>query len=976
MKFISWNINGANSVFNGGGLEAALKFFEADVLAFQETKVLKKDKRIVLPGWHDYWSFHKSSKSLHPQSGVMVQSRQPAKKWYDRFPEHPHFDTEGRLLVCDYDFFYLVNVYVPQTQDEVAARSDARSIERRNYRNTFDRLLREHVEALDEEKPVIICGDFNAAAGPLDMSANSRWQDGKGFAKNANVQLRKLLKTGFSDTFRVLHPEEKNAYTHFWLNDRDGTAGRRLDYFFVSSDLEKDVQEAEIYKDISGSDHYPIMLKLDMGQVKLRTVKIHNLTYEDLLERERLQIFYEDLGEVDLSHAWDTIDWKEVEARNIVRLKNIAEVAKTYDIDKIDDTQYWYVKKLDSKVLAVRETVRKKKHKGIDRERWVTSDQKMHAAIGLTSKFYHAKPSLIRDILDDFNKPRRINCDTYRDTAMQILYGASVAPVHEVWSDRKSFANRPGRNTSDADFYIKKIYSGEDAPLWIVKTDVKKCYESMDHDWLVKNVPMAKDVLIEFLKRSYYSDGRNYSVDRGIGLGSSISPMLANFAMDGLQDHIYHRLFGSFDDVPDEDNGNMVRFADDILVSARDNKSAVIIRHAIAEFLGERGLELSPEKTKIIYFPAEGFDYLGRHYEKSGDMVKSWPSEGAVTRFKRNIGDFILKHKWSPESIVEDMNKKLLEFATYHRMTDADEAFRDIDAYVCTTLLKLCDRYFGEEKKQEYLESYFHREKGGMRFFVKGAPHIRLMFLSEVPRIEYNPLRLDLNPFIDVVEFNERTSNREIANMTDIYGTIWKRQEGKCEYCGGLIQPDEVKEVIETDPTARRKVDRLSYIHSRCRHLYSPEDFEDSEYTEDQNTLRNLVDYMYEGVADETELEENLLYQFFKNTEGRTVSINIKEAGELYGTVIDKEVAKHTEYWLRLPGDRFGECWHRNGFYFNGFASVKCTSVVFRKVVYKGDEVRFRYPDIILNGRIKERTAAKLRDMSRHILMEDGYPTY
>ena len=283
-------------------------------------------------------------------------------------------------------------------------------------------------------------------------------------------------------------------------------------------------------------------------------------------------------------------------------------------------------------------------------------------------------------------------------------------------------------------------------------------------------------------------------------------------------------------------------------------------------------------------------------------MVKSCPSEGAVTRFKRNIGDYILKHKWSPESIVEDMNRKLLEFATYHRMTDADEAFRDIDAYVCTIMLKLCDRYFGEEKKQKYLESYFRKEKGGMRFFVKGAPHIRMMFLSEVPRIEYNPLRLDLNPFIDVVEFNERTSNREIANMTGIYGTIWKRQEGICEYCGGMIQPDDVKEVIETDPTARRKTDRLSYIHSRCRHMYFPEDFSESEYTEDQNTLRNLVDYMYEGVTDDKELEGNLLFQFFKNAEGRTVSINIKEAGELYGTVIDREVAKHTEYWLRLPG--------------------------------------------------------------------------
>ena len=976
MKFVSWNINGANSVFNGGELDSTLKLFGADILAFQETKVLRRDKRIVLPGWHDYWSFHKTSESLHPQSGVMVQSRQEAKRWYDRFPEHPHFDTEGRLLVCDYDFFYFVNVYVPQTQDEVSARSDARSVERRNYRAKFDRLLREHVETLDAEKPVILCGDLNAAAGALDMSENSRWQDGDGFAKHANVNLRRLLRIGFCDSYRVLHPEEKNAYTHFWLNDKDGSRGRRLDYCLVSCDLEEDIQEAEIYQNVRGSDHFPVMLKVDMGKARQRTLKIHNLTYEDLLERERQKIFYEDLTEVDLSHAWDTINWKEVEARNILRLKTIAEVAMTFDPEKIDDIQYWYVKKLDSKVLAVRETIRRNKHAGIDREKWVTSDDKMHGAIGLTSKGYHAKPSLARDIIDDNLKPRRINCDTYRDTAMQILYAASAAPVHEVWSDRKSFSNRPGRNTPDADFYIKEIYGGEDAPLWIVKTDVKKCYESMDHDWLIKNVPMDKDVLTEFLKRSYSKEGRFYSVERGIGLGSSLSPLLANFAMDGLQDHIYYRLYGSFDDVPDENNGNMVRFADDILVSARDNKSAIIIRGAIAEYLGERGLELSAEKTKIIYFPAEGFDYLGRHYEKSGDMVKSCPSEGAVTRFKRSIEELILMHKWSPESIVEDINKRLSEFAVYHRMTDADEAFRDIDAYICTTLLKLCDRYFGEEKKQEYLEGYFRKEKGGMRFFVKGAPHIRVNFLSEVPRIDYKPIRLDMNPYIDVAEFNERTSNREIANMTGIYGTIWRRQEGICEFCRRLIMPDELKEVVEADPAARRKEDRLAYIHSRCRNTYFPEDFSESEYSDDQNTLRRLVDYMYEGIMDDEELKENPLYQFFEKAEGRTVSINIKDVGDMYGMVIDKEAAKHPEFWVRLPGDRFGECWHRNGFYFNGFTSVKCTSVVFRRVVYKGGEVKFQYPDIILNGRIKERTAAKLRDMSRHILMEDGYPAY
>ena len=939
MKFISWNINGANPIIKNCEYQPTLQMFNADIYALQETKTLIRDTRLIPLGFNAYWSFHETSQSKYPQSGVVTLVKwelgEP-KNVFTSFPDSPEFDTEGRLLVLEFENFYCVNVYVPQTQDEVSARSDGNSLDRRNYRSQFDRLFRNYMEKLDEDKTVIICGDFNAALLKIDMPEDSKWQDKKGFAKDANNQLQRLVKLGFSDTFRVLHPDQKSAYTHMWLNDKDGTKGRRLDYFFVSSDVEEKITEADIHANVTGSDHFPISLVIDLDKVKRRTGKIHHLSYEDLLERERTGIFFKDLKNVDLSHAWDTIDWKEVEKQVIYRQREVAIRSGTFDTDKINKVQYWYVRKLDSKVLAVRDTCSKKKHAGIDGIKWVTSNEKMHAALELTSSGYYAKPALARDIIDDNGKPRRINCDTYKDTAMQELYAASLAPVVESWSDDKSFANRLGRSTVDADYYIRLIYSGPDAPNWIVKTDVKKCYQSLSHDWCIKNVPMDKGVLIQFLKRDFFLDDRFHEIDQGIGLGSRLSPFLANRAMDGLQEFIYYRLNGAVDEVPDENNGNMIRFADDILVSARDHESAMIIQQAVSDFMWKRGMELSGEKTKLIFFPMESFDYLGRHYEKVGDRVKSYPSESAVTKFKRNIQEFLLNHKWSPESIVEELNQKIAKFANLHRMTDADEVFRELDVFICTSLMKMCDRYFGPEKKNEYMEHYFRKEKGGFRFFVKGAPHKKVNFLSETIWIKHRPLRLKCNPYIDLEEFEEHTSSRAVANMTGIYHDIWLRQEGCCAYCRREIRVDDPKEIAVIDATAARKEDRLGYIHSKCRNMTFVEDFSETEYTEDQNTLRMLVELMYEGVENDEELKENPLYQFFSDAADRTISINIKEVGELYGMVIDREVAKNEEYWRRLPGDRFGECWHRNNYFFNGFTTKNHTSVVFRKVDYRG----------------------------------------
>ncbi|MBQ6132723.1 MAG: reverse transcriptase N-terminal domain-containing protein [Lachnospiraceae bacterium] len=973
MKFMSWNINGVSSVLNNCEYRPTLELFNADIYAFQETKVTDKDYRMLLLGFNAYWSFHKTSTSLHPQSGTLILSKEAAKHHYITFPNAPDFDTEGRLIVLEYESFFFVNVYVPQSQDEVSARSDRKSLERKEYRARFDRLFREYMEKLDENKPVIICGDFNAAISKIDMASDSRWQDGNGFAKDTNHQLRQLVKIGFTDTFRYLHPNTEGAYTHYWLNDKDGSKGRRLDYFFVSSDLKSKITSADIHANIKGSDHLPITLELDVKTIKKRNMKLHHLTYDDLLERERRKTFFKDLKDVDLSYAWDTINWKEVETRVILGQKEIAEAALTFDPDKIRDVQYWFVKKLDSKVYAVREVASKKKHAGIDKVKWTTSDDKMHAAISLTSKHYHALPALARDIEDPAGKPRQINCDTYKDTAMQELYSMSLAPVQESWSDRKSFSNRKGRSIADADYYIKEIYSGDKAPLWAVKTDVKKCYASLSHKWFIKYVPMATNVLIEFLNASYFKDDKFYDYDRGIGLGSRMSPFLANFAMDGLQDYIYYKLNNSYEEPDDKDNGHMIRFADDILVSARDNDSAILIREAIKEYLGNRELELSVEKTKIIYLPAEGFDYLGKHYEKVGNRIKSCPSTGSILRFKKKIEDITFSQKWSPESIVEELNKAIATFSNQHRMTEAEDVFRDLDVFICAQLIKLCDRFFDMEDKEKYLKDYFLKRDRCMQFIVKGSPQLKVNFLQDSNWIRHKPLPLELNPYIDIEEFNEYSKNREIENMTGIYKTIWERQEGCCAYCNGEICPDDIKEIIEIDPSAKRKEERLAYIHSRCKNMSFVTALDEPEYLESHSTISLLLDL---DSRDTYDIEDNPLYQYFKNATHRTVNIKIEDIKTLCGIEFDTNAAKEKEFWERKPEDRLGQCWHKNGFYFIGFTSKSHTSVVFRKMIYKGNEVKYHIPDIVMNGLLKPRTARKIDEAVNYILEEEGYPTY
>ena len=196
MKFISWNIDGVNAMSRNINFANHLLRWKADIIAIQETKTFTKDKRLLFPGYYDYWSFHETCRLPTAQSGTMVLTRHKPRKISTSFPDDPGFDTEGRLIILEFDFYYFVNVYVPNSQDDVAGRSKERSLVRKDYRIRFDSLLNDCVKKMNEEKYVILCGDFNAAISSKDMSQNSKWQDKEGFSKDANADLKQLEEFG------------------------------------------------------------------------------------------------------------------------------------------------------------------------------------------------------------------------------------------------------------------------------------------------------------------------------------------------------------------------------------------------------------------------------------------------------------------------------------------------------------------------------------------------------------------------------------------------------------------------------------------------------------------------------------------------------------------------------------------------------------------------------------------------------------
>lgn len=250
MKLVSWNVNGLRACVGKGFLDYFHQV-DADIFCVQETKLQEGQINLELEGYHQHWNYALKK----GYSGTAVFSKiQPLSVKYGIGIEE--YDGEGRAITLEFEDFYLVNVYTPNSQRDLA---------RLSFRLIWEDELRKYLLELDEHKPVILCGDLNVAHTEIDLKNPKSNKGNSGFTDEERGRMGELLNSGFVDSYRYLYPDFEGAYTwwSYMAKVRERNIGWRIDYFILSKRMEEKIIDAKIYSEIMGSDHCPVAIEMD-----------------------------------------------------------------------------------------------------------------------------------------------------------------------------------------------------------------------------------------------------------------------------------------------------------------------------------------------------------------------------------------------------------------------------------------------------------------------------------------------------------------------------------------------------------------------------------------------------------------------------------------------------------------------------------------------------------------------------------------
>ena len=250
MKLISWNVNGFRACLNKG-FEQFFKDTDADFFCIQETKLQPEQASFDADGYHQFW--YSAEKKGYSGTAVFAKKEPISAKYGLGIDEHDH---EGRAITLEYDDFYLLCVYTPNAQRELA---------RLDYRMKWEDALRDYIKSLDAKKPVIYCGDLNVAHEEIDLKNPKTNHFSAGFSDEERGKFTELLQSGFCDTFRTLYPEKvEYSWWSYMYHAREKNVGWRIDYFVVSERIMDKVKNSRIFTDIMGSDHCPVGLEVEL----------------------------------------------------------------------------------------------------------------------------------------------------------------------------------------------------------------------------------------------------------------------------------------------------------------------------------------------------------------------------------------------------------------------------------------------------------------------------------------------------------------------------------------------------------------------------------------------------------------------------------------------------------------------------------------------------------------------------------------
>ena len=387
---------------------------------------------------------------------------------------------------------------------------------------------------------------------------------------------------------------------------------------------------------------------------------------------------------------WNAIDWLKVE-RSVKSLqRRIAKAIKEGKHGKARSLQWILTHSFQAKLWAVKRVTENKGKRtpSVDKIRWKTPKQKLSAAKSLVRKGYKALPLRRLYILKKNGKKRPLGIPTMKDRAFQALHLLALEPVSETLADKGSYGFRLLRSCHDA---LERCFihlSRSDSATWILEGDIKGCFDNISHQWLIENIPMDKKILQQWLKAGFIENKQLFPTELGTPQGGIISPTLANMTLDGLE-NMLDKAFG-ISIRPDGCRKNnkhkihLIRYADDFIVTA-NNKEILeyMVKPLIEDFLSKRGLQLSPEKTKITHVTG-GFDFLGqniRMFAKNKLLMR--PSKDSIKSVKCKLKEIIVKHRGSQAPVlIRNLNRVITGWANYHKHACSKKIFFLLDRFL------------------------------------------------------------------------------------------------------------------------------------------------------------------------------------------------------------------------------------------------------------------------------------------------------
>lgn len=464
-----------------------------------------------------------------------------------------------------------------------------------------------------------------------------------------------------------------------------------------------------------------------------------------------------------LRSQWESIDWHQIHA-DVNRLQTrIAKATADGKRNKARRLQYLLTHSRSAKAYAVKKvtTNQGKRTSGVDKKLWSTPASKMKAVNSLTDWHYKAKP-LKRVFIEKKGKKKKrpLGIPTMYDRAMQTLYALALEPIAETKGDTISFGFRKGRSAHDACEQVFNVLARKVAPKWILEGDIKGCFDNISHSWLTQNIPMDKRVMRQFLEAGFVHEGKLFPTEIGSPQGGAISSLYANIALDGMEKLIqdkYHRNSkGNIENhYRSKTKVNLIRYADDFIVTAATKDIAQEIRDLIIPFLHARGLQLSEEKTLITHID-EGFDFLGWTFRKFKGKLIIKPSKKSIKAVVEKISNIILHEGKGQcqQNLICRLNSVIRGWTNYHKHVVASQVFSNINNTIYLLLQCWAKHRHPNKSKWWRLNRYWHLHNGKpWHFMTEGQI---LINLRTIPITRHPNLQILKNPFLDTDYFIKR----------------------------------------------------------------------------------------------------------------------------------------------------------------------------------------------------------------------------